>query len=51
MLDLLAIPATVPQFAAPREALKRDLNAALGVAVETRDQVLLVTLEEVPPLP
>jgi membrane protein DedA with SNARE-associated domain/membrane-associated phospholipid phosphatase len=51
VLDLLAIPATVPQFAAPREALKRDLNAALGVAVETRDQVLLVTLEEVPPLP
>jgi membrane protein DedA with SNARE-associated domain/membrane-associated phospholipid phosphatase len=51
VLDLLAIPATVPQFTAPREALKRDLNAALGVAVESRDQVLLVTPEGEPPSP
>jgi membrane protein DedA with SNARE-associated domain/membrane-associated phospholipid phosphatase len=51
ILDLLAIPTTVPQFTAPREAFKRDLNAVLGVAVETRDQVVLVTLGEAPPIP
>jgi membrane protein DedA with SNARE-associated domain/membrane-associated phospholipid phosphatase len=51
VLDLLAIPATTPQFTAPREALKRDLTAAPGVAVDTRDQTLLVTLSEGRPTP
>ena len=51
VLDLLAIPATIPQFTAPREALKRDLAAAPGVAVDTRDQTLLVTLSEGRPTP
>ena len=51
MLDLLAIPTTIPQFTAPREALKRDLGASPGVTVETRDQALLVTQGEEPPTP
>jgi hypothetical protein len=49
VLDLLVIPATIAQFTAPREALKRDLVAAPGVAVDSRDQTLLVTLGEAPP--
>jgi membrane protein DedA with SNARE-associated domain/membrane-associated phospholipid phosphatase len=51
VLDLLAIPATIPQFTAPREALKRDLVAAPGVAVDSRDQTLLVTLYDGRPTP
>ena len=51
VLDLLAIPTTIPQFTAPREALKRDLGASPGVTVETRDQALLVTQGEEPPTP
>lgn len=51
VLGLFAIPATVPEFAAPREALMGDLGKAPGVELETRDQTLLVTLGEGPARP
>jgi membrane protein DedA with SNARE-associated domain/membrane-associated phospholipid phosphatase len=45
ILGLFAIPATVPHFAAPREALADILTASPGVSVETRDGTLLIALD------
>jgi undecaprenyl-diphosphatase len=45
VLNLLAIPATVPEFAGPRVALERDLTGLPAVSWEVRESVILAATE------